>query len=76
MDLTEIYKKGEAALRARDIGFVLDGVETEFVKDHLEFNDFISDTFKFQLIELIVNPEARFVANLYFFWQFQQELNK
>jgi len=31
MELTEIYKKGEAALKAMDIGFLLDGVETEFV---------------------------------------------
>ncbi len=31
MELTEIYEKGEAALRAMDIGFLLDGVETEFV---------------------------------------------
>ncbi|MDP6394218.1 MAG: alpha-hydroxy acid oxidase [Desulfobacterales bacterium] len=32
MELTEIYEKGGAALRAMDIGFLLDGVETEFVK--------------------------------------------
>ncbi len=31
MLLTEIYEKGEAELRMRDIGFLLDGVETEFV---------------------------------------------
>lgn len=31
MELSEIYKKGKAALRARDIGRLLDGVETEFV---------------------------------------------
>ena len=31
MELTEIYEKGEAALRAMDIGFLIDGVETEFV---------------------------------------------
>ena len=31
MLLTEIYKKGEAELRMRDIGRLLDGVETEFV---------------------------------------------
>jgi len=31
MELTEIYEKGEEALRAMDIGFLLDGVETEFV---------------------------------------------
>ncbi len=31
MRLGEIYQKGEAALRMRDIGWLLDGVETEFV---------------------------------------------
>ena len=31
MELTEIYRKGEAALRDRDIGWLLNGVETEFV---------------------------------------------
>jgi len=31
MELTEIYQRGEAELRNRDIGFLLDGVETEFV---------------------------------------------
>ncbi|MBW1781755.1 MAG: alpha-hydroxy-acid oxidizing protein [Deltaproteobacteria bacterium] len=31
MELTEVYRKGEAELRMRDIGFLLDGVETEFV---------------------------------------------
>lgn len=31
MELTEIYEKGEAELRTRDIGWLLDGVETEFV---------------------------------------------
>ncbi len=31
MGLAAIYKKGEAELRMRDIGFLLDGVETEFV---------------------------------------------
>ena len=31
MELTEIYKKGEAELKTRDIGWLLDGVETEFV---------------------------------------------
>ena len=48
----------------------------EFVKDHSEFNDFVSDTFKFPLIDLIIKPEARFVMNLYFYWQLEQELNK
>lgn len=31
MELTEIYAKGKAILKDRDIGFLLDGVETEFV---------------------------------------------
>jgi len=31
MGLADIYKKGETELRMRDIGFLLDGVETEFV---------------------------------------------
>lgn len=31
MELAQIYEKGEAILRAMDIGFLLDGVETEFV---------------------------------------------
>ena len=31
MELTEIYEKGKAELRTRDIGWLLDGVETEFV---------------------------------------------
>ena len=31
MELTEIYQKGKAILKDRDIGFLLDGVETEFV---------------------------------------------
>lgn len=31
MELTELYQKGESELRSRDIGWLLDGVETEFV---------------------------------------------
>jgi isopentenyl diphosphate isomerase/L-lactate dehydrogenase-like FMN-dependent dehydrogenase len=31
MELTEIYDNGKAILKDRDIGFLLDGVETEFV---------------------------------------------
>ena len=31
MELTEIYQKGEAEIRNRDIGWLLDGAETEFV---------------------------------------------
>jgi isopentenyl diphosphate isomerase/L-lactate dehydrogenase-like FMN-dependent dehydrogenase len=34
MDLTELYEKGEALLRQRDIGWLLDGVETGFVTAH------------------------------------------
>jgi len=34
MELTEIYEKGERLLRQRDIGFLLDGVETGFVLKH------------------------------------------
>ena len=34
MDLTELYQKGESLLRQRDIGFLLDGVETGFVFSH------------------------------------------
>lgn len=34
MDLTELYQKGEALLRQRDIGVFLDGVETEFILSH------------------------------------------
>jgi isopentenyl diphosphate isomerase/L-lactate dehydrogenase-like FMN-dependent dehydrogenase len=31
MELTQIYEKGKASLKDRDIGFLLDGVETGFV---------------------------------------------
>ena len=31
MELTKNYQKGKKILRERDIGFLLDGVETEFV---------------------------------------------
>jgi isopentenyl diphosphate isomerase/L-lactate dehydrogenase-like FMN-dependent dehydrogenase len=34
MELTEIYERGEKLLRQRDIGFLLDGVETGFVLRH------------------------------------------
>jgi isopentenyl diphosphate isomerase/L-lactate dehydrogenase-like FMN-dependent dehydrogenase len=34
MGLTEIYETGEKLLRERDIGFLLDGVETGFVLKH------------------------------------------
>lgn len=34
MDLTALYQKGEALLRQRDIGLMLEGVETGFVPSH------------------------------------------
>lgn len=34
MDLTDLYQKGEALLRQKDIGVLLDGVETGFVLAH------------------------------------------
>jgi 4-hydroxymandelate oxidase len=34
MNLTEIYEKGEQMLRGKDIGIVLDGVETGFILTH------------------------------------------
>jgi len=33
-ELTDLYKKGEERLRQRDIGFLLDGVETGFILNH------------------------------------------
>lgn len=34
MDLTDLYEKGEGLLRQKDIGLLLDGVETGFILDH------------------------------------------
>jgi (S)-2-hydroxy-acid oxidase len=34
MDLTDLYLQGESLLRQKDIGFLLDGVETGFVLSH------------------------------------------
>jgi 4-hydroxymandelate oxidase len=34
LDLSEIYEQGEAALSRRDFGWLLDGVETQFVLSH------------------------------------------
>jgi isopentenyl diphosphate isomerase/L-lactate dehydrogenase-like FMN-dependent dehydrogenase len=34
MELTDLYQKGEALLRQRDIGFLLEGVETGFILIH------------------------------------------
>jgi isopentenyl diphosphate isomerase/L-lactate dehydrogenase-like FMN-dependent dehydrogenase len=34
MDLTDLYQQGETLLRQRDIGLLLDGVETGFVLSH------------------------------------------
>ena len=42
MELTELYEKGNEILRGRDIGFLLDGVETEFV---LANNRWVIDRF-------------------------------
>lgn len=44
MRLTEIYQKGKENLRNRDIGFSLDGVETEFV---LNNNRLVLDRYTF-----------------------------
>ncbi|MEE9419910.1 MAG: alpha-hydroxy acid oxidase [Desulfatiglandaceae bacterium] len=45
MNLGEIYEKGKKILRERDIGFLLDGVETEFV---MRNNREIMDRFTFR----------------------------
>lgn len=45
MDLSEIYEKGKKAIKERDIGFLLDGVETEFV---MRNNRAIIDRFTFR----------------------------
>ena len=45
MDLTEIYETGKKALKERDIGFLLDGVETEFV---MRNNRTVIDRFTFR----------------------------
>ncbi len=45
MELTDIYQKGEAALRERDISWLLDGVETGFVITH---NRYILDRYTFR----------------------------
>lgn len=34
MELTDLYQKGESLLRQKDIGLLLDGVETGFILDH------------------------------------------
>ena len=34
MELTDLYQKGEALLRQRDIGLLLDSVETGFILEH------------------------------------------
>ena len=34
MDLTDLYTNGEEALRQREIGRLLDGVETGFILKH------------------------------------------
>ena len=45
MELTGLYEKGEEILRGRDIGFLVDGVETEFV---LANNRWVIDRFTFR----------------------------
>jgi isopentenyl diphosphate isomerase/L-lactate dehydrogenase-like FMN-dependent dehydrogenase len=52
MDLTDLYSKGEEALRQREIGHLLDGVETGFILKH---DRFILDryTFKQQSIDAV-----------------------
>jgi len=34
VELTDLYQKGESLLRQKDIGLLLDGVETGFILDH------------------------------------------
>ncbi|UCF82125.1 MAG: alpha-hydroxy-acid oxidizing protein [Desulfobacteraceae bacterium] len=34
MELTDLYQRGEELLRQKDIGFLLDGVETGFILEH------------------------------------------
>jgi isopentenyl diphosphate isomerase/L-lactate dehydrogenase-like FMN-dependent dehydrogenase len=52
MDLTDLYSKGEEALRQREIGHLLDGVETGFILKH---DRLILDryTFKQQSIDAV-----------------------
>jgi isopentenyl diphosphate isomerase/L-lactate dehydrogenase-like FMN-dependent dehydrogenase len=52
MELTDLYKKGEELLRQRNIGFLLDGVETGYILNH---DRIILDryTFKQQCIDAV-----------------------
>jgi isopentenyl diphosphate isomerase/L-lactate dehydrogenase-like FMN-dependent dehydrogenase len=55
MELTEIYQNGEQILRERDIGFLIDGVETGFVLTH---NRQVLDRYTMRQ-QCIDGPEAR-----------------
>lgn len=55
MELTEIYQNGEKILRGRDIGFLIDGVETGFVLTH---NRQVLDRYTMRQ-QCIDGPEAR-----------------
>ena len=52
MELTDLYKKGEELLREKNIGFLLNGVETGFILNHdrLVLNRY---TFKQQCIDAV-----------------------
>lgn len=52
MDLTELYQKGEALLRQKEYGFLLDGVETGFVLTH-DRQTLDSYTFKERCIDAV-----------------------
>jgi hypothetical protein len=47
-----------------------------FSEKHPDFKKFLRETFNYDLNKLIGDADARFVANLYFYWQLEQELNK
>ena len=34
MDLSELYERGEKAIRRKEFGFLLDGVETQYILKH------------------------------------------
>ena len=55
MELTEIYQNGEKILSERDIGFLIDGVETGFVLTH---NRQVLDRYTIRQ-QCIDGPEAR-----------------
>jgi hypothetical protein len=47
-----------------------------FSKKHPDFKKFLRATFNYDLNKLIGDADARFVVNLYYNWQLEQELNK